>query len=250
MKQAKIKVSNAFLQFADLVLPPRCVVTGEIVDRQGMLAPRAWAGLDFIAAPHCKTCGIPFAYDALDGGEGACLSCIDNPPPYASARSAVKYNDTSRSLILAFKHSDKTHMVETFVPWMKQAGSEMLEKADALIPVPLHRWRLLSRRYNQSALLSHVLSRETGIPSYPLALKRIRATASQGHLTAGERHKNVKAAFAVHPAYIKRLEGKTVVLVDDVYTTGATVKECAKILRKAGAAHVYVLTLARVARES
>jgi ComF family protein len=98
--------------------------------------------------------------------------------------------------------------------------------------------------------LSEVLSRETKIPSYPLALRRIRATPSQGHLTAGERHKNVKAAFAVHPAYIKKLEGKTVVLVDDVYTTGATVKECAKILRKAGAAHVYVLTLARVARET
>ncbi len=250
MKQSKAKFSQAFLRFTDLVLPPRCVVTGEIVDRQGMMAPKAWAGLDFIAAPHCNTCGIPFAYDAMDGGEGACLSCLEHPPPYASARAAVKYNDTSRTLILAFKHSDKTHMVETFVPWMKQAGKEMLAKADALIPVPLHRWRLLSRRYNQSALLAQVLSRETGIPAYPLALQRTRATPSQGHLTAGERHKNVKAAFAVHPAYIKKLEGQTVVLVDDVYTTGATVNECAKVLRKAGAAHVYVLTLARVARET
>ncbi|MCB1682448.1 MAG: ComF family protein [Rhodospirillales bacterium] len=240
---------NTFFRFADLVLPPRCSVTGEIVDRQGMLAPQAWAGLDFITDPYCKTCGMPFEYDAFDGGEGACMACLEQPPPFAAARSAVKYNDTSRALILAFKHSDKTHMARTFSPWLRQAGKNLLEKADALIPVPLHRWRLLSRRYNQAALLAHVLSRETGVPSYPLALSRTRATPSQGHLTAGERHRNVRQAFAVHPAYVKTLEGKTVVLVDDVYTTGATVKECAKALRKSGAGHVYVLTLARVIRE-
>lgn len=227
-------------------MPPRCVVTGDIVETQGTIAPAAWAGLDFIAAPLCDSCGRPFEI-AVEAG-ALCGECLEDRPEFASARAALKYNDTSRDLILGFKHADKTHSVLSFVPWMRRAGTEMLERADYLVPVPLHRWRFIKRRYNQSALMACALSKETMLPCLPDALLRVRATPSQGHLKAQERHKNVRKAFALNPKYKNMIAGKNIVLIDDVYTTGATVRECTKELLKGGAGEVNVLTLARVVK--
>lgn len=258
MNKAKHLISNAFMAFVDQVLPPRCVLTGQKVEAQGMLAPEAWADLNFIARPFCARCGSPFAYEIANdpaptfagmGDTVVCVGCLNRPPPYRTARAALKYDDFSRRLILAFKHGDKTHMAAAFAPWLSRAGREMLAEADMLIPVPLHRWRLLARRYNQSAILCDALSKATGIPSFTLALRRIRPTPSQGYLSASERHENVRKAFAVDPPFEDRLRNRSVVLVDDVYTTGATVRECAKTLLAAGALRVDVLTLARTAKE-
>lgn len=236
----------------DTILPPRCVVTGEMVDRQGMIAPRAWAELDFINDPMCCKCGVPFGFevDGIEDEDGGshCLQCIDYPPPYDTARSAMKYNDQSRNIILGFKYADQTHSALAFVPWLKMAGAEMLKEADAIIPVPLHRWRLLKRRYNQSAIMAHFLSRETKIAVLYEGLVRTRATPTQSYLNFKDRRKNVKRAFAVNEKREGDIKGKTIILMDDVYTTGSTVKECAKALKKAGAAKVHVLTLARVVR--
>lgn len=241
-KQAQSLLSQA----VDTVLPPRCIVTGEPVEQQGMVNPAAWGLLDFVTDPFCKTCGIPFEYE-FDGGS-TCAECIDHPPPFETARAALRYNDSSRSIILSFKHADKTHLVRAFVPWLRRVGSDMLSDADILMPVPLHRWRLIGRRYNQAALIAQALSKATGIPSALDALVRTRATPSQGRLTFKERQRNVRRAFAMNPACVNDVKGKSVVLVDDVYTTGATVKECTKVLLKAGAARVDILTLARVVR--
>lgn len=230
----------------DAVLPPRCIVTGEIVPAQGMMAPKAWAKLDFIAAPFCKTCGFPF--DFGEGAESVCGPCLSEQPPFHTARAAVKYNDESRKMILGFKHGDQTHAVAAFAPWIKRAGQEILERADFLVPVPLHTRRLVGRRYNQAALLSYALTKETGIETLPDALTRIRHTPSQGHLKAKEREENVRKAFIINPKRSEKIKGKTVVLIDDVYTTGATVKECSAVLMRGGASAVHVLTLARVAR--
>ncbi len=235
----------------DTILPPRCVVTGDIVDKQGMISPQAWAQMDFIRDPMCAKCGVPFGFEVdgyeMEGGL-QCVQCLDYPPPFASARAALKYNDHSRDLILGFKHADQTHAARAFVPWLKMAGSEMLGAADALIPVPLHRWRLLKRRYNQSAIMAAYLGKECGIPILHQALIRTRATSTQGHLSYAERKKNVKRAFTVHPRYQSDIKDKTLILIDDVYTTGSTVKECTKALLKGGAKAVHILTLARVAR--
>lgn len=231
----------------DFVLPPCCVVSGAIVDRQGMMAPAAWQALSFIGAPLCDCCGVPFDFDVgLEGDHMLCVDCLQSHPPFETARAALFYDDASRDLILRFKHGDRTEAVPAFVPWLRQAGREMLARADAIIPVPLHPRRLLKRRYNQAGLIAQALGREAKIPCYPAALTRGRATASQGHMKAEERRKNVAKAFAVPDRYAGRLKGKTVVLVDDVYTTGATVKECAKTLRAAGVETVHVLTIARV----
>jgi ComF family protein len=240
------QVATILKQGLDTILPPRCVVTGEMVQQQGMIAASAWAKLDFIHQPMCETCGFPFEFQ-VDAGS-LCTSCLSDPPVFTQARMALKYNDASRSMILGFKHADQTHAVKAFTPWMMKAGAPFLPQADLLAPVPLHHWRLVSRRYNQAALIAQDISRHCAVPSCLDLLQRVRATPSQGYLKAAERHKNVKNAFALNPKYKDAIKGKKIVLIDDVYTTGATIKECTKVLLKQGAGAVYVLTLARVIR--
>ncbi len=231
----------------DVVLPPRCPFTGEIVDSAGTVSPSAWAALSFIAAPYCDACGFPFEFAVPKGsGETLCAACLSDRPPYKHARAALVYNDASRDFILGFKHGDQIHSVVAMVPWLKQAGADILADADIIVPVPLHRWRLLRRRYNQAAIIGRAIAKECGKNFVPDALTRTRATPAQGHLKAKERAQNVKRAFALHPA--RSVSGKKIVLVDDVYTTGATVNECVKVLLRAGAAEVSILTLARVVK--
>ncbi len=230
------------------VLPPRCVISGDIVERQGMISPASWAALDFIGDPCCAVCGFPFDFEVDKLAQ--CGACLEKRPSYESARAALKYNDASRGMILGFKHSDQTHLVRAFMPWLKSAGGEMLGEADILMPVPLHRFRLFKRRYNQSAIIAKALSADLEIKVMVDGLIRTRATPPQGHLKAKERFKNVKSAFRVNSKRAQDIKGKTIVLVDDVYTTGATVRECAKALLAAGAKKVHVLCLARVVRDS
>lgn len=247
MQTLRAQLQNLCVKALDTVLPPRCVVTGETVERQGMIAPKAWSSLDFITRPFCECCGFPFSFVVEEGM--LCSSCLADAPPFESARSALTYNDTSRDLILGFKHADKTYAVKAFTPWLERAGEDMIKEADFLVPVPLHRQRLIARRYNQAGIMAQALSKETNVPVLIDALQRVRATRSQGHLKARERHKNVRKAFIVPETYRETLRGKTVILIDDVYTTGATLKECTKALLAGGAEKVHALTLARVARE-
>ena len=230
----------------DLLLPPRCPVTGEAVDKPGLLSAEIWSSLRFIARPHCNICGYPFEFTVE--GEALCGACLVEKPPFASARAALVYDDASRGLILKFKHADRLDAAVPIAGWLQQAGAEMLAACDVIVPVPLHRWRLLRRRYNQAAVLALVLSRRCGRPCLPDGLRRTRHTASQGTKGFRERHRNVRGVFAVSARRVKTLAGKTVVLVDDVYTSGATLRECTKTLLKAGAASVHVLTAARVVR--
>jgi ComF family protein len=231
----------------DAVLPPRCLLSGEIVDRQGMLSPASWAELDFIAAPLCDCCGFPFDFATYPGA--LCGACLEDRPEFESARAALKYTDASRRLLLGFKHGDQVHAVRAFIPWLKTAGAGLLEQADLIVPVPLHRWRLFRRRYNQSAVIGHYLARETGVRLAVDALRRVRSTPPQGHMGARDRKKNVRNAFDLNPARAENVQGKTVILIDDVYTTGSTVRECTKTLLKGGAAKVHVLCVARVMKE-
>lgn len=235
----------------DFILPPRCIVTGEMVDRQGMVSAEAWKNLNFISDPQCVRCGFPFDFDTGEAKEGnICGVCQKEPPVFDKARAALVYDDASRDIILGFKHGDQTQSVPSFVPWLMQSGYDLLEKADYLIPVPLHRWRILRRRFNQSALIAQYLSKEVRIPYLLEVLERVRATETQGHLQVNERKRNVRNAFSVNSDYLDDIKNKHLVLIDDVYTTGATVTECTKVLLKAGAASVDILTLARVVKAS
>jgi len=230
----------------DLLLPPRCLGCGAIVDRQGTLCSICWRGVGFIGPPMCACCGLPFEIAA---GPGAlCGACVATPPVYARARAAVVYDDGSRSLTLGFKHGDRLHAAAPFARWMVHAGAELLADADLIVPVPLHPWRLFRRRYNQSALLARAVSRMSGVPLAVDAVVRRRRTPSQGGLNRRQRALNVRGAFRVRHGAIATVAGRRVILVDDVLTTGATVGACARALLSAGAVSVDVLTLARVVR--
>ncbi|WP_421708387.1 ComF family protein [Algihabitans sp.] len=230
----------------DALLPPRCLVTNAPVDRPGQLSPDAWQAADFIASPLCACCGVPFE---VDPGPGAlCGACARAQPAYDRARAVMRYDDASRSLVLRFKHADRTEAAPAFARWMARAGAAQLEACDLIVPVPLHRWRLLRRRYNQAALLAHQLGRLSGKPVVPDLLVRRRNTPSQGKLSRAQRQRNVRGAFLVATRCRAGVSGAKVLLVDDVMTTGATLEACAKVLKRAGAARVDVLTLARAVR--
>jgi ComF family protein len=197
-----------------------------------------------IAPPYCERLGIPFAYDPGPGVLS--MQAISDPPAYHRARAAVRFDDIARALVHALKYGDRLDLAPTMGRWMARAGHQLLKDADALIPVPLHWRRLWGRRFNQSALLSETISRESGVPLADAALKRIKATAQQVGLTQSERAQNVQGAFRVPPDHKAEVAGRRVVLVDDVLTSGATSDACARALLRAGASNVDLLVFARV----
>jgi ComF family protein len=230
-----------------LLLPPRCLGCGQTIDRQGRLCAGCWRGLTFLGPPLCRCCGYPLP-SALPEAP-LCGACAADPPAYDRARAALRYDDGARGLILRFKHADRTDVVPAFGAWLGRAGAELLAEAELVAPVPLHRWRLLRRGYNQAALLAQAVGRLNGVAVVPDLLQRIAATASQQGLSGRQRRANVTSgAFRVHPWHQGRVGGRAVLLIDDVLTTGATVSACARVLRRAGAARVDVLCLARVVR--
>lgn len=227
----------------DVALPTQCVACREPVAGDG-LCGACWARLDFIAPPFCPKLGIPFVYDP-----GECIlsmQAIAAPPAYARARAAVRYDEIARTLVHALKFQDRTDLAPAMGRWMTRAGHELLAEADALVPVPLHWRRGWSRRYNQSGALARVIAAHSNVPLAADALKRTRPTAHQIGLPRHERAANVQGAFAVTDARRAVVQGRHLVLVDDVLTTGATVEACARALLRAGAKHVDVLVFARV----
>jgi ComF family protein len=233
----------------DLILPPRCLRCGTIVEDAGRLCAECWRSLAFLGPPQCRLCGYPLPHALPEAP--LCGECVREEPAYDRARAALRYDDGSRRLILAFKHADRTDTAPAFGGWLARAGTELLADAELLAPVPLHRLRLLRRGYNQAAILARAVMRETGLRLIPDLLQRRRATPSQQGLSAQARLQNVTAgAFRVHPWHRSKVADRRVVLVDDVLTTGATVAACARVLRRAGAARVDVLTLARVVRDA
>jgi ComF family protein len=230
----------------DMVLPPLCVGCGEIIGMPGALCAACWPEYTFIAEPHCACCGTPFAADL--GPDALCVACLSRRPRFRRARAALAYDARSRRLVLPFKHGDRTDLGRTCGAWMARAGAELLAEADLIAPVPLHWRRLLLRRYNQALLLARAAARGSPGRLAPDLLLRRRWTGSQAGLKAKERRGNVRRAFDIHPRWASAVRDKTVLLVDDVLTTGATIEACTEALQRGGAAHVDVLTLARVVR--
>jgi ComF family protein len=228
----------------DLLLPPRCLACGRTVAASGTLCAECWRGITFLGAPCCAQCGYPFDFDV--GADGLCGACLAAPPLFDRARAAMRYDDASRALVLALKHGDRLHLAPPLARWMRHAGAALLAEADLQVPVPLHWTRLFARRYNQAAVLAQAIAKAGGPPVLADCLIRRRRTPSQANKNASARRRNVAGAFAVRDADTVR--GKRVVVIDDVLTTGATVEECARALKRAGAVRIDVLTLARVVR--
>ncbi|MEQ9327294.1 MAG: ComF family protein [Rhodospirillales bacterium] len=232
----------------DIVLPPRCGSCGAIVDAPHSLCIECWRRMRFVSAPLCHACGVPFEFDA--GPEAMCADCHASAPPYRRARAALVYDDASRPVIIRFKHADRTDLAPLLARLLVQAGRDLLAECDLVVPVPLHRNRLLFRRYNQSALLARLVARAAARPMLADALVRQRATPPQGRLGRRQRLRNIAGAIAVRPVRRERLLGRRILLIDDVMTTGATVSACVRALRRAGAESVDVLTIARVVRQA
>lgn len=228
----------------DALLPPRCAACGEPVDRPRTLCLACWSALTFITRPLCTVCGNPF--ETAPPGEPVCGDCHAAPPPWQRGRSALRYDDASRRLVLGFKHGDRLHLAPLLCGWMRAAGAELLCAAEVVVPVPLHRWRLIARRYNQAAVLAHALGREGAVTVSDRALVRVRRTPSQGDMTRDQRARNVQGAFRVDETRRAEIAGRQVLLVDDVLTSGATANACTRALLRAGAGAVDLLTLARV----
>jgi ComF family protein len=235
--------SHAARLALDIALPTLCVACREPVAGEGVCAD-CWAKLSFIAPPLCPRLGIPFVYDPGPGLLS--MEAIADPPAYARARAAVRYDDVARTLVHALKYQDRTDLAPAMGRWMARAGEELLSQADVLVPVPLHWRRGWSRRYNQSGALARVLEKQTGVPVARNALRRIRPTQQQIGLSRSQRAANVQGAFRVLPEQAHEIQGRHVVLVDDVLTSGATTDACARALLRARAAQVDVLVFARV----
>ncbi len=200
----------------------------------------------FIEKPYCAIHGTPFSYDLGKGALSA--EAIADPPPFDTSRSVALYDDVARQLVHSLKFGDRTDLA----PWMAQsmvrAAEGRVDEASIVVPVPLHRRRLLMRRFNQSAELARHLAKLTGAEYRPDLLIRSRATPQQVGLSAKQRENNVRGAFRLHKGFSAHVKGRNLILVDDVYTTGATIRASAKVLKRAGAARIDCLTFARVAQ--
>ncbi|WP_127091823.1 ComF family protein [Aquabacter cavernae] len=234
----------------DLVLPPTCISCGAIVRDAGGLCGGCWGRLALISPPVCERLGTPFPYAPPNGAPLLSPDALADPPAFDRARAAVLFGPVSRDLVHHLKYGDRLDLARPMARLMRQAGAPLLGEADLIVPVPLHALRLWRRRFNQAALLARHLSALTELPVALEGLARTRATLSQVNLSRAERRANVAGAFRVSKTAEGRVAGRRVLLVDDVFTTGATLDACARALRRAGASHVDAVTFARVVEQA
>jgi ComF family protein len=228
-------------ELLDFALPPRCAGCGAIIDQVHSFCADCWKGIEFLGDGGCSACGLP-----LEGTDaGTCAVCLARPPRIARSRAAVSYSDLSRSLVLKLKYGRKVALARTMARYM--APLVRADSTDAiLVPVPLHAARLWQRGFNQSALVAAELSKRTGLRSLPRLLRRTKRTPPLKGMSLLQRRKAVAGAFSIDPS--APVHGRTVVLVDDVLTTGSTANACARALIRAGAGRVELVTWARVVR--
>ncbi|MFW6076222.1 MAG: ComF family protein [Hyphomicrobiales bacterium] len=228
---------------ADFLLPPQCLSCRERVMEPATLCARCWRELAFLTEPCCDRRGLPFAFDPGDGILSA--AALAHPPTWDRARAAVRFDESSRRLVHDLKYRDRHEVAGLMARLMAVAGPSLMAESAFVVPVPLFRWRLWRRRYNQSALLARRLCRPD-LPFRPDLLERTRPTAAQVGLGHAQRKANVRGAFQVPETVRGVIAGTTALLVDDVITSGATADACARALKKAGAARVNVLAFALV----
>lgn len=228
----------------DLALPPTCIACKAIVGTPGSLCAACWRDLRLIERPYCERLGTPFPFE--DGATRLSVEAVTDPPAFDRARAATLFGPVSQDLVHGLKYADRMDLALPMARLMARAGADLLVDADLILPVPLHGLRLWRRRFNQAALLARHVSRLSGVPVRTDVLRRVRATPSQVSLSREERRANVAGAFDVPPPLRAAVEGRHLLLVDDVMTTGATLESCARVLRRRGAAAIDVLTFARV----
>ena len=227
----------------DFALPPRCPGCGAVTPDQDRFCSTCWQSLYFLTEPACATCDLPLPFAGEP--EAQCAACLAQPPRHAGIKAAVAYGEISREIALKLKHGGRIGLAQLIAAMLARHLHCIPDNA-LLVPVPLHWTRLWHRRYNQSALIARQLSRISGNENCPDLLLRTRRTKALGGLSARERAAMVKNAFRLNPQWGERIKGRAIVLVDDVYTSGATTDACVATLRKAGATSVTIFCWARV----
>lgn len=236
--------ARAWRGFVDLVTPSQCLGCGLPVGEPASLCIACWIKLQHLDEPVCDMLGTPFAYD--QGAGTLSVAALANPPEWDRSRAAVLFDDASRGLVHGLKYEDRQEAGVLMARMMARAGRALIAEADMLLPVPLYRWRLWQRRFNQSAFLAHEIARISAKPWRADVLLRAKRTKSQVGLDHAARRKNVKGAFIVVPGAVAAVAGGNLLLIDDVRTTGATAEACALVLKAAGAAKVSLLSFALV----
>lgn len=229
-----------------LIYPDRCVICGDLVEDQGALCATCWGGTPFLDGLGCRLCAAPLIGEDPDGG-ALCDDCLCDPPPWAGGVSAIAYDGHGRRLVMTLKHGDRPDLARPAAGWIAARAGGVLGGDPLIVPVPLHWSRLLRRRYNQAALIARELGRITGAEVLTGALCRTRRTVAQERMTREDRMANLRGAIAVSPRWRGAVEGRAVVLVDDVMTSGATLRACS-IALGTGPEQVRVATLARVVK--
>ena len=240
---AALNIGRLARWILDFALPPRCAGCGTIVSDVHSFCPECWKRIEFLGAGGCVTCGTPLQATESE----TCAACLARPPRIHRTRAAVVYDELTRSLALRLKYGRKVAIAKTMARYMAPLVGSQPDGA-LLVPVPLHRGRLWQRGFNQSAIVARELSRCTGIESNPAILRRIKRTPPLKGMSLQQRRRAVAGAFRVDDASM--VDGRTVILVDDVLTTGSTANACARELRRAGAARVELISWARVVRPS
>ncbi|WP_099909488.1 ComF family protein [Puniceibacterium antarcticum] len=231
-----------------MIYPPRCLVCGGLVESDFGLCGTCWRDTPFIAGLACDLCGVPLP-GSSDGIEH-CDDCLTTARPWSHGRAALVYRDAGRKLVLALKHGDRQDIVPSAALWMVRAAQPILKPDTLIVPIPLHFYRLLQRRFNQSALLGLAMARQTSLSCCPDALIRTTYTPSLDGKSREERFATLADALSVHPKRAQQLAGRRVLLVDDVMTSGATLAAASEVCLAAGAREVCVTVLARVAKDA
>lgn len=230
-----------------MIYPPQCVACGERTEEEFGLCGRCWRDAGFIAGLVCDKCGVPLPGE--DPGEPVhCDDCLAIARPWSRGRAAMSYGATGRRVVLGLKHGDRQDLARPAGAWLWRAVRPVLVPGMIVAPVPLHWLRFLKRRYNQSALLAERVAKLAGLDFCPDLLIRPRRTASQEGRDREGRFANVAGSIRAHPRRLRRIEGRHVLLVDDVMTSGATLAAAAEACLAAGAEEVSVAALARVAK--
>ena len=245
IRAVRQRVSEAFGAAGNVLVPSVCLACHQRTAAHDALCAACWQQVSFITPPLCDRLGLPLPFGS--GGPLISAAASADPPPYDRARAAAVFDGVIRELIHGFKYADRHESRRLLGRWMAGVGAELLADADVIVPVPMTRWRLIRRQFNQAALLAREISRLSGVRFDPFILRKTKTTPTQVGSSATQRAQNVAGAFAVSAAARDRLADRNVVVVDDVITTGATVSACARALRAAGAKRIDVLAAAMVA---
>ncbi|WP_424832015.1 double zinc ribbon domain-containing protein [Ruegeria sp.] len=245
----KYRIPRGIQTVVEMIYPPRCLSCGDLTEADFGLCGPCWRDTPFIGGTVCDSCGLPVT-GVRDGFRIDCDDCLKTPRPWHDGRAALLYQGRARSLILALKHGDRPELARPAARWMAQAGRDLFRPDMLIAPVPLHWSRLVKRRYNQSALLAQHLAHEIGLECVPDLLQRRLRTPVLDGKTAKERAETLANAISPHPRRSAGIKGRDILLVDDVMTSGATLSACTRVCQDAGANHISVLVLARVAKDA